>query len=198
MVQLPEAQSTFVYCPGSDGVFGPEPSQRFTSNLVGHRTTFFDWNCDGRLDVITYHSHIRASAKEDIVRALVNKTFRYTVAFRLSRNGALPEQPTFTKTVTYRVDRLTMPFIVPIIETGADLNGDGLPDLVVQTETRTVVGYSQRARGFGSRPDFRLRIPEGYVVDFADDLNGDGAADVVFRRSNGKDTRVTILLSKRR
>lgn len=196
MVLLPETQSTFVYRLGSTGAFGREPTHRFTSNLVGHRTTFFDWNRDGLLDVITFHSHIRASAKEDIVRAIVDKTFRYTVAFHVSRNGGLPEQPTLAKTVTYRVNRLTMPFIVPIIETGADLNGDGLPDLVVETKARTLVGFFQRARGFGDRPDFKLRAPEGYAVDFTDDLNGDAAADVLFRRGGAKDTQVTVLLSK--
>ena len=198
MVLLPETQSTFVYRMGSAGAFDREPAHRFTSNLVGHRPTFFDWNRDGLLDVITFRSHIRASAKEDIVRAIVDKTFRYTVAFHLSRNGVLPERPTLTKTVTYRVDQHTMPFIVPIIEMGADLNGDGLPDLVVETESNTLVGYFQRTRGFGGRPDFKLRAPEGYAVDFTDDLNGDGAADVIFSRSGAKDTQVTILLSRRK
>lgn len=197
MLLLPEPQSTFVYRLNDRGAFEPQPCQRFTSSLVSHPTLFMDFNRDGWCDAVTFRCDIRAGAKEQVLRALVDRAFTYTVGVHLSKRGVLPAQPTAHKTVDYRLERLAMPFIVPLVETHADVDGDGRPDLVVETRTDRVVVYGQTDSGFTPKPILRLKAPAGSCLSFIEDLNGDGAADATFVSPAAGHARLTILLSRR-
>ena len=197
MVIFPETQHSFVYRLGAGNAFQDQPTCHFTSNLVGHPTCFVDWNRDGHLDALTFHSLLRATSKEQIAQAIVDKAFGFSVGFHLAASGKLPTLPTFVKNFTYRLDRLSFPHVIGEIKSCADLNGDGRPDLLVETRPNHLEGYYQTPTGLSAQPDMELTIPVGCWTVITNDLNGDARADVVFVQPGGEDTRLTILLSKR-
>jgi len=72
----------------------------------------------------------------------------------------------------------------------ADVNGDGLGDLLARTDTHLEV-YLGAVGGPGAVPDQALAIPTGFdlVRVFSEDVNGDGFGDVVMIQAPGEEQR---------
>ncbi len=138
-----------------------------------------DVNGDGRKDLVLVNVEI---GFWNVIKALISRSVNAQAAFYLMPpEGRLPRDPQHLQTyeVTFSLGRFSHQ---PIADFG-DLNGDGLPDLLLSENKETIgIHWGQRDGVWASAPDARLKdaIPLAGARVRVGDLDGDGRDDLLF------------------
>lgn len=152
--------------------------------------SFVDFNGDGRLDMVTESSGLFAGGvRETVTRLMSTHAFDHTVRIHLqNKNGAFPGSPDAEGTFRINIDkvparsgdRFNRYSASELIDVTGDFDADGIRDAVVHGDARCIRVFRGTAKGFSSKPLIAAQI-QGHWRFAADDVDGDGRSDLVFR-----------------
>ena len=152
--------------------------------------SFTDFNGNGRLDMVTESSGLFAGGVREMVSRLTSaRTVEHSVRIHLQDStGRFPQQPDITG--AFRIDLEQAPVrggerfrryqASELFDITGDFDGDGIRDVVVQEDARTLRVYRGTSDGFDKRPLMTARM-EPHWRFAVDDVDGDGRSDIVFR-----------------
>ncbi len=159
-----------------------------------------DINGDGKQDLVVRKAKLSFGR---VIRALIAGSVGVEIHFhRMTDDDRYEEAANFVAKTKVRFSRSTGQVDIPAIEV-ADFDGDGLQDLVVQTDRSRLSYYHGEPTEtlFAKTPSaLAVVLPRnGELVD-TDDINGDGRADIVLRYdesdADGLKQTVRLLLSQ--
>ena len=170
-----------------------KPDQKLSSS--GFRADFgvYDLNQDGKKDIaIPYFHFAPAQAFKVLTDNAIKIQFRIYLMGENGRYTQDPDKefarPDRRELLVYRINILGMIMdpealikgeINPLIHFGADVNGDGYPDLVADSGADTLnIYYGNKQVNFSPTPDQSFGFESSWAFDFAD-LNNDGKDDLV-------------------
>jgi hypothetical protein len=140
-----------------------------------------DVDGDGLLDVVTSSTRLGLTR---IVSALFSGRISVDLdVFRMRPAGAFPDSPDYGTRIRVEFDLETGLTRVPATAI-ADFDGDGRADLLVQGEDDTLeihAGTGQDPLFADERETLTLPLPRSGQMVEAEDLNGDGRADLIVR-----------------
>lgn len=190
--------------PGTDGApidFPPKPDQVYYTEGFS-LPLVLDMNADGRQDLVLVNVEI---GFWNLIKALISRSVNAQAAFYLMpKDGRYPRDPQHLHTyeVTFSLGRFSHH---PIADFG-DLNGDGLPDLILSENKETLgLHWGRKGGVWASDPDAELHdwIPINGARMRVQDLDGDGRSDLLFaydrddiRQMPQVNHTVTVLLSR--
>jgi hypothetical protein len=167
--------------PGVGGApieFRPEPDHVYVSAGFS-MPLVLDMDGDGRHDLVLVNVEIGFWT---VIRALITRSVDAEAAiYRMPPEGRYPRDPSTLQkySVTFSLGRFAHQ---PISQFG-DLNGDGLPDLLLSRDKETLgIHWGRREAVWPGSPDVRLQdlMPiQGRRVQVTD-LDGDGRDDLLF------------------
>ncbi len=167
---------------------------------------FIDIDNDSKLEVLVNGFEIGVS---QIIGALVSGAIDQDVyVFKMTPQDQYPEDPTIKKDVELTFSLSSGQSGSPVVKL-ADLNGDGLKELILSNdndELRIYLGQktgktSKRQRAFAKRSiGYDTQLPKDGNIVMVEDLNGDGKDDLLFKFSKldgeNKEKTFKILFSK--
>ena len=182
---------------GNATVFDAAPDTRISSAGVQGPLERSDLDGDGRVDfgMLSFKLGIGK-----IISVLLTGSVSFNMNFYLMGEGGYAEQPNVQRRVKLRLDLGSGAVAGNWVSVG-DLTGDGVGDLLVQTDATRVDVYP----GTGDSGLFEKR-PIEVAVDLSDrgsvrlaDLNGDGRDDMFMthRLPDSESRRVAVALSRR-
>jgi len=139
-------------------------------------STLADLNWDGLDDVIfTVWARGSPKGETNLIRIYYGPFFRMGLVGPDAACEVVTLSSPFTESNRPTLGRILV----------GDLNGDSQPDLIVPAGRQTLVYFQNSPIGFteGAGPSLVL---EDATVLLAEDLDGDGLCDLVFRRGDGK------------
>ena len=155
-------------------------------------TKLLDINGDGTLEFIITSAKISLGA---IVRVLLTRTAKLEVSVFSLKDGQFPEKPTAKKIISAQIDFKSGSVSVPAVLT-ADVNGDGLKDLLVQNDSSELAIYlgepSDRLFAKGSTK-IRLNLPKTSSDYLVHDLDNDGRDELILTIQEEQTTRVSVV-----
>jgi hypothetical protein len=167
--------------PGQGGApiaFSPDPKQVFPSEGFT-LPLLLDLNKDGRIDLVMVNVEI---GFWNVIKALIARSVSAQAAFYLMpASGAYPGQP--TELESYNVKFSLGRFSHKPLGTFGDLNGDGLPDLLLsEDKERLGIHWGYRNAFWDTSPQEVLRdyLPALVTRIRIGDLNGDRRDDLIF------------------
>ena len=173
--------------------YSNEPDQKLSSS--GFRADFgvYDLNQDGKKDIVIPYFHFApAQAFKVLTDNAVKIQFRIYLMGKNGRYAQDPDKefarPDRRELLVYRINILGMILdpealikgeINPLIHFGADVNGDGYPDLVADSGADTLnIYYGNKQVNFSQTPDQSFGFESSWAFDFAD-LNHDRKEDLI-------------------
>ena len=158
-----------------------------TSSGLQYGLVTTDLDGDGRQDL--YVRKVRMSFGR-VIRALLAGNVPLQLHFyRMTDNDTYAEDANYVTKTNVRFSMSSGQVDIPAIKV-ADFNGDGLQDLMMQTES------DQMAFLEGVRTDelfgddttqIRIELPRNGELVTTDDINGDGRADLIIRYNESDD-----------
>lgn len=154
-----------------------------------------DLNDDGRSEVMVSGFDIGVS---QIVGALLSGSIDQDIhLFQLDANNKFAEKPNFSEQVELSFSLTSGQSGAPVVE-AADINGDGIKDLVLSDdESLKVFNGMTGTRMFNSRGvSQELQLPNSGNMLTIDDLNGDNKDDIMmkFGRQDNAELRSTFTI----
>ena len=136
-----------------------------------------------------------------LIQMFLTRTVNVDVLFYImGENGRYPDRPSALRKLQVAID-FRRGNTQPVYEF-ADLNGDGVTDVLTSEDTNELVGFlGSKREVFDAKRDlaFRVHLPGNGARAKAMNLNGDGKADVVmtYERLDGPELTnlVRVLLS---
>jgi hypothetical protein len=167
---------------------------------------FIDIDNDSKLEVLVAGFEIGVS---QIIGALVSGAIDQDVyVFKMTEQEQYPEDPTIKKGVELTFSLSSGQSGSPVVKL-ADLNGDGLKELILSNdddELRIYLGQktaktTKRQRAFAKRSiDYDTQLPKDGNIVMVEDLNDDGKDDLLFKFSKldgeGKGNTFKVLFSQ--
>jgi hypothetical protein len=177
---------------------------RADGTLVG--LEFIDIDNDNKLEVLVNGFEIGVS---QIIGALVSGAIDQDVyVFKMTEQDQYPEDPTIKKGVELTFSLSSGQSGSPVVKL-ADLNGDGLKELILSNdddELRIYLGQktaktTKRQRAFAKRSiGYDTQLPKDGNIVMVEDLNDDGKDDLLFKFSKldgeGKGKTFKVLFSQ--
>lgn len=167
--------------PGSGGApidFSVHPDQVYYTEGFS-LPLVLDVNADGRKDLVMVNVEI---GFWNVIKALISRSVNAQAAFYLMpADGRYPRDPQYLH--TYEVNFSLGHFSHHPIADFGDLNGDGLPDLMLSEDKETLgLHWGHRNGVWSSEPDARLHdlMPISGARVLTEDLDGDGRTDLIF------------------
>ena len=166
---------------GTEGApldYGADPDQVFLTEGFS-LPLLLDLDSDGRKDLVLVNVEI---GLWNMIKALIQRSMNAQAAFYfMPRTGRYPRDPHRLRSyeVTFSLGRFAHQ---PIAAFG-DLNGDGLPDLLLSVDKDTLgIHWGRRDAVWASGPDARLQdhLPINDSRLHVVDLDGDGRDDLLF------------------
>jgi hypothetical protein len=161
--------------------------------------TIRDVNGDGNLDLIMPSMHISIAA---IIRILITRNVPITYNIFLCHDGPrYPDRPDFEKEVNYKID-LSGESDTQAMTLDGDFNGDKIRDFVLATgddELSVYLGSKGNSRDLFAKKPVSKVTADAFGDLIAEDLNHDGASDMLLRYPNTKDKKgfVEVLMNRR-
>jgi FG-GAP-like repeat len=158
--------------------FAQEPDQVYFTEGFS-LPLVLDINNDGRKDLVLVNVEI---GFWNVIKALISRSVNAQAAFyRMPADGHYPRDPQQLETyeVTFSLGRYSHQ---PIADFG-DLNGDGLPDLLLSVDKeRLGIHWGRKDGVWASAPDVTIKdfIPINGKRMLVRDLDGDGRDDLIF------------------
>lgn len=168
-----------------------------------------DLDQDGRADLVLARTD--RPGVLDIVKVLITKEVPVEVLFFFGRAGAEP----YPKDPDYRRE-VAIPLLFSSAQRGVnigtsavlsllgDFDGDGQNDMLLRSGQDEIAVYAGRGRAFSDDPAFVLKVRNmdgfRFLEPVADDLNGDGIADLIltYYSWDGKADQMSVALSSGR
>ena len=185
---------------GGDQVeFLPEEDASIASEGLQFDLIETDINGDGKQDLVVRKAKLSFGR---VIRALIAGSLSVEIHFhKMTEDDRYEDEANFVAKTKVRFSRSSGQVDIPALEV-ADFDGDGLQDLVVQTESDRLSYYRGEStnRLFAKKPsEFEVVLPRnGELVD-TEDINGDGRADMLLRYdesdADGLEKTVRLLLS---
>ena len=201
-----------IFRAGPDGRLPPEPTQTIAGQniLIQSRLPVYDFNHDGALDFAMYKTDIAVTEIGKWIRQCFGK-IEGDLNFYLfdKKADAYNRRVSFTKKIamSFKVDPMEAlmglvweRYLSTMMRFEGDYNGDGRLDLLVREETNTLAIYlntGDPVRLYRSDPDIVLRNLPNFGGLALNDLNGDGADDIMLYAGNF-DSVLAAYISRRR
>lgn len=152
---------------------------------------FIDIDSDERDEVMVAGFDIGVS---QIIGALLSGSIDQDVhLFKMDSSGRFSDDSNVTKEVELSFSFSSGQAGTPVVKL-ADLNGDGLKDLLLSEDESTLKIYLGQTgkRLFGSAPEkHRLKLPVDGKMLISDDLNGDGREDLLIKYGRQDDKKLS-------
>jgi len=165
--------------------------------LLNARLPVYDFNGDGALDFAMFKTDITVTEIAKWVRQSFGKIDGDLNFYLFDRkDGSYPRRPSFSKPIRmrFKVDLMEAMmglvwerYLSTMMRFEGDFNGDGRLDLLVRDETNRIAIYLNSAdpvRIYLGDPDIVLDNLPSFGGLALDDLNGDGATDVILYLGN--------------
>ncbi len=158
-----------------------------------------DIDSDGKQDLVVRKARLSFGR---VIRALIAGSVGVEIHFhRMTEDDRYEDEANFVAKTKVKFSRSSGQVDIPALEV-ADFDGDGLQDLVVQTDRSRLSYYRGEPSDtlFAQKPSaFEAVLPRnGELVD-TEDINGDGRADILLRYdesdADGLAKTVRLLLS---
>lgn len=158
-----------------------------------------DINGDGKQDLVVRKAKLSFGR---VIRALIAGSVGVEIHFhKMTEDDRYEDDANFVAKTKVKFSRSSGQVDIPALEV-ADFDGDGLQDLVVQTDSSQLSYYRGEPTNtlFAKKPSaFEVVLPRnGELVD-TEDINGDGRADMLLRYdesdADGLEKTVRLLLS---
>ncbi len=182
-----------IYFSRPDGSLPETPDQLVRSESVFPDFDILDVNGDGRRDLVVPFFHF---APAQAVRVVTQNSVKLQFRIFLMREDGRYEQgegKSFAKVdrrvaLDYHLDILELVFgdrarptgrIAPLLDFGADFNGDGYADLAADDGSdRLRIYYGNAEADYGSSPDLVVPFESTLSYDLVD-ADGNGRTDVI-------------------
>ena len=207
-----------IFLTGNDGQPPPTPSQVVVDQniLIHTQLPVHDFNGDGALDFAMFKTDITPTMVAKWIRQCFGKIDGYLnfYLFNKAANcyGSRPDRPAapaFSKRIrmNFKVDLMEAMmglvwerYLATMMRFEGDYNADGRPDLLVRDETNHISIYlntGDPVRLYPEEPDIALEGVPAFGGLALDDLNGDGATDLILYLGN-YDHVIAAYVSRRR
>ena len=131
-----------------------------------------------------------------IIKALLTRSVSTDVSIYKMSGETFEEQPTISKSVSVSLDFSNGELFVPAV-LSADINGDGMKDLLVQRGTDTLLVYlAERGSQLFSKRAVKLKLDLPLSRDgfFIEDLNSDGKDELILLLAQSvNDPRISVI-----
>jgi hypothetical protein len=175
------------------GALASFPDQILTAENFAGEYRVRDLNGDGLQDIILFNLDIGYTAAVRFV--LTRKVIHHYEIYLMRNDHTYPSKPDSKLTVKMDPRERPLVSILYALSRMDDFTGDGCGDLLIATARDTWILCPGRPDGAFLQKD-RIRIQARTAVEsVSTDLNGDGAADLVFWDEDDPEGALKILLS---
>lgn len=161
------------------------PDYFFKTIIVNDQSPFVDVDRDGDLDFISVWSEITPGSKENIIQILLESTLVFHFrCYLYDRSVGYSQTPEVNINSKIKVNFSYLSRELPF-DASADIDGDGMNDLMICRDQESVFLYFMDFRGKNKIRSVELiKIPGGFQGYRFSDLDGNGKSELIFVKDN--------------
>ena len=172
----------------AQGRIPAEPQQVFRKNDWSPGLPAVDVDGDGFMDLVL--GYVPLNTREGFRKMVTAEQIDFSLKFSFYRPGpGFPKEPDFQRDLLIHFDHVLFSssdrgqYFEQFVNLSGDFNGDGKKDLLVRERSDAVSVYffDSREKGFSSKADLRFSFPGPIDWCELNDLNGDGASDLIVK-----------------
>ena len=179
----------------NNGLLGFESAASSTIKTRGYQLSndYSDLTGDGKQEFVITSVDVGIGT---IIKALLTRSVSTDVSIYKMAGQVFEDRPSISKSVSVSFDFSNGELFVPAV-LSADINGDGLKDLLVQRGTDTLLVYlAEKSSQLFSKKAIKLKLElpksrDGFIIE---DLNSDGRDELVLLLTqSADDPRISII-----